>query len=93
MDTAAISRHVYCIVAASLLAAVCMLVCGCSTSTGQKTGVVYQPRSEIIVEEDIEPYSAEEYEARGDAGFTRADLEFASRVTDQDAIECPLAEP
>ena len=77
MDIAAIPRHVYCIVVASLLVAVCFLFWGCSASVGQQTGVIYQPRSEVFAEEDIEPYSAEEYEARGDAGFSRADLEFA----------------
>ena len=78
MDKGIAVRHSYSWVVMSVLAIGCMLAAGCSRAVSQQGSLVYQPRSEVYAEEDIqERYSAEEYEEMGDAGFSRADLEFA----------------
>jgi tetratricopeptide (TPR) repeat protein len=59
----------------TLFFAGCMLVLGCSQATLQN-GVIYRPEVEIS-EEDIPSYTSKEYEARGDGGFKRGDLQVA----------------
>lgn len=78
METRIAVRRLYCLVMMCALAIGCMLAGGCSRAIVTQGGTVYKQPSEVFSEEDIEPsYTAEEYEAMGDAGFSRADLEFA----------------
>lgn len=78
MDNRIAVSRLHCLVIMLVLAIVCMLAGGCSRAVGQHRDIVYQQPSDVFSEEDIEPsYTAEEYEEMGDAGFSRADLEFA----------------